>query len=557
MTGWLWRRLRSLRYLLGWPLILAYRRCARRSLRWRLTGSHLLTLLIGLATALSLVGLLSAFGALATDPAREEPANDARAAATILTGLNILPPNLAAPANEDISRVLDSMVARKVTFYRGPRQSQFAVQPAEHFHSVASISIIETSGAPWAHSTSAAPSSLPVDAGSVLARALAGSTNLATDSFIRPGRQSGGLGAYPLYAADGSQLGAVLVDKFDLASPSGRALFRAELRPVLQTVWVGSILVFLPGLLVALIFAVRSSRNVGGRVQQLSRAAEALAAGQLSQRVAVGGEDEVASLATSFNAMASQLEETMSRVETERARAVMALDANRQLVANVSHELRTPVALIRGQLEGSAEEAGDERIQMALRETDRLEHLIDDLFELARAEAAALKVEIADFDAGKLVHEAVSPLVEPARREASVSVFIEAPATGRFARGDRQRLVRVLQNVVRNAVRHTPEGGLILVRLTQDSDAVTISVSDTGEGIAAEDLPHIFDRFYRGDASRNRALGGAGLGLAIAREFVEAMGGTITADSCPTGTTISVSLAAASRGSSEPPGSLG
>jgi signal transduction histidine kinase len=115
----------------------------------------------------------------------------------------------------------------------------------------------------------------------------------------------------------------------------------------------------------------------------------------------------------------------------------------------------------------------------------------------------------------------------------------------------------VLQNAVRNAVRHTPEGGLIVVRVMQDPDAVTISVSDTGQGIAAEDLPRIFERFYRGDPSRNRALGGAGLGLSIAREFVEAMGGTIGADSSPNGTTISVSLAAASRGSSEPPGSLG
>lgn len=557
MTGWTLRRLRSLRYLLVWPAIAAYRRRARRSLRWRLTGSHLLTLLIGLATALTLVGLLSALGALVSDPARGEPADDARAAATILAGLDILPADLSAAPDDEISRVLDAMVERKVAFYRGPRQSQFAVQPAEHFHSVSSITIVDANGALWARSTSGASATLPPDAQSVLASALGGSSDLATNSLVRAGRKSGGVGAYPLYGTDGSLIGAVLVDKYDLASPSGGALFRAELRPVVQTVWVGSMLVFLPGFVVALLFAVRSSGNVSGRVQELSRTAESFAAGHLDERVAVSGEDEVASLAQSFNAMASQLEDTMSRVETERGRAVAALDANRQLVANVSHELRTPVALIRGQLEASAEARDDARIQIALRETDRLERLIDDLFELARAEAASLQVEIADFDAAALIEEAVAPLVEPARREASVSVSVDGPPDAVVARGDRSRLIRVLQNLVRNAVRYTPEGGLVQVRAAQSAGSVTISVSDTGEGIAAEDLPHVFERFYRGDASRNRALGGAGLGLAIAREFVEAMGGTIRADSGPQGTTVSVMLPAAGRGSAEPGGSLG
>jgi signal transduction histidine kinase len=279
------------------------------------------------------------------------------------------------------------------------------------------------------------------------------------------------------------------------------------------------------------LLAVAAARSVGGRIRDVSKAAESLAAGSLQSRVPVRGEDEVASLSRSFNLMAERLQQTMGSLEEERGRAVALLEANRQLVANVSHELRTPVSLIRGQVEALEEELpGNERALMALREVDRLERLVSDLFQLASAEAGALALEVATVDLAEVVRDAVEPLVEPARREAAVVVVLEAGSRVP-ARADTQRLAGVVQNLVRNAVRHTPEGGLVRVSVAGAADHAAISVADTGPGIGPEDLPHVFERFYRADAARSRDSGGAGLGLAIAREFVEAMGGTVSAES--------------------------
>jgi two-component system sensor histidine kinase BaeS len=360
---------------------------------------------------------------------------------------------------------------------------------------------------------------------------------------LREFQGSEGVGAFPLVDASGSQRGVVVVEKYDIQTPQGWAILRAQVRPVVATVWVGSVVAAIPGLAVAAILAVAAARSVGGRIRDVSKAAESLAAGSLESRAPVRGEDEVASLARSFNQMAERLQETMVSLEGERARAVGLLDANRQLVANVSHELRTPVALIRGQVEALDEDApGNPRIEMALRETGRLERLVSDLFQLASADAGALRLDVRAVDLASLVRESVEPLVEPARREASVAVAIEAPAAV-TAMADRERLARVIQNLVRNAVRHVPEGGMVRVAVAAKPSAAVVSVSDTGGGIPSEDLPHVFERFYRGESSRNRDSGGAGLGLAMAKEFVEAMGGAISVVSPPgEGATFTVSL---------------
>ena len=196
--------------------------------------------------------------------------------------------------------------------------------------------------------------------------------------------------------------------------------------------------------------------------------------------------------------------------------------------------IKTPVALIRGHLEAleADPESRNAYMRIALREADRLERLVDDLFQLTRLESHRLELDIAPFDAGFAVRSAVESLIEPARREAGLTVMANVAPGDLTCLGDRLRIEQVLLNLIRNAIHFTPEGGIILVTADRDlSGQVQITVRDTGVGIAQEHLAHVFDRFYRADESRTRSSGGAGLGLAIAKELVEAMGGTIAVES--------------------------
>ncbi|MCC6266948.1 MAG: HAMP domain-containing histidine kinase [Dehalococcoidia bacterium] len=539
MLGWIGRRLRSMRYLLVWPAVTAYRNRAGRSLRWRLAGYNLATLVAGLATALILVGALAAAGASARRYAEEEPADDARVVAAFLVSTGLINPG-DRTGTEDLGPVLAALASGQVPLYRGPDRDQFDVRPKQFLQGVSGIAIISPdSEVPEvvAGEFSGAPAALEA----VVAEAREGRTGLRGNSRLDGGS---GVGAYPVVDSDGTVRAVVIVEKSDIQAPQGaRAIVRAEVRPVVMSVWVGSIVAAIPGLALAGLLAVAAARSVGGRIRDVAAAAESLAGGSLASRVPVRGEDEVASLAGSFNLMAGRLQETMASVEAERARAVALLDANRQLVANVSHELRTPVALIRGQVEALEEDTpGNPRVEMALRETTRLESLVTDLFQLASAEAGALRFDIAPVDLAVVVRESIAPLVELARRDARVAVALEAPQAV-LALADSGRLARVIQNLVRNAIRHVPEGGMVRVVVGASGTMGTISVTDTGAGIALEDMPHVFERFYRGEASRNRDSGGAGLGLAMAKEFVEGMGGAIAVSSPPgEGATFIVSL---------------
>jgi signal transduction histidine kinase len=265
----------------------------------------------------------------------------------------------------------------------------------------------------------------------------------------------------------------------------------------------------------------------------LAHAAGEIAGGNLHARTTVEGDDELAMLSRAFNEMADKLEVSMEQEAALRARAETLLKSNRDLIANVSHELRTPVALVRGHLEalGSEPEHVDEYARIALRETDRLERLVDDLFQLTRVESEGVKLERVPFDAGSAAREAVESLAEPARRDAGIVMQAHVEEGDLRCVGDRARLVQVLQNLIRNAIRFTPEGGIILASVCNDGDDVEIVVRDTGIGIPPADVPHVFERFYRSEQSRNRSGGGAGLGLAIAKGLIEAMGGTIEVES--------------------------
>jgi two-component system phosphate regulon sensor histidine kinase PhoR len=167
-------------------------------------------------------------------------------------------------------------------------------------------------------------------------------------------------------------------------------------------------------------------------------------------------------------------------------------------------------------------------------EAERLGVLVDDLLALARADAHELRLEVRPVAVGEVVEEVYQTLEPLAHRERQVTLVRQAPAHLPPALADRDRLAQVLLNLVRNAITYTPEGGIVSIALEQpDPDHLALTVSDTGAGIAPEDLERVFERFYRTDVSRSRATGGSGLGLSIVRDLVEAMGGAVSATSTP------------------------
>jgi len=223
-----------------------------------------------------------------------------------------------------------------------------------------------------------------------------------------------------------------------------------------------------------------------------------------------------------------------------RRRAEQADLSRRELIMNVSHELRTPIATIQAHLDTlllpeadrpPAEEV-DRRLRITASETRRLSDLIEDLLMLARADSHELKVTARAVGLRPIVQQVVQSMAPLARQQRRVTLKgDEAPDTV-LAQADPDRLTQVLSNLVRNAINYTPEGGVVSIQVTSgDPDRVQIGVSDTGVGMAPADLEHVFERFYRADSSRARNTGGFGLGLSIARELVEAMGGTLTATS--------------------------
>jgi signal transduction histidine kinase len=308
----------------------------------------------------------------------------------------------------------------------------------------------------------------------------------------------------------------------------------------------------LPILALSFLFSYVLSRNLSRRLESVSRVTTAIAAGDLSQRAPVGTLNEVGQLARNVNRMADNLEETMDELHTARARAVDALRARRELVASISHELRTPLAIIRAHLEGltarhlhpvgiggGAGDAGSDphvpvsaaTLQALQSETERLSALVDDLFALSRAETGGLQVQCEPVDVAALVGEIAALMGPLVRQESRLTLSVDAETELPRALADADRLRQIIANLVRNAARHTPEGGIVALTVARGPAEVVVSVADTGEGIAPEHLPHVFDRFYRADEARSRDSGGAGLGLAIVREFVELMGGRVTVES--------------------------
>jgi len=270
---------------------------------------------------------------------------------------------------------------------------------------------------------------------------------------------------------------------------------------------------------IALILTFVLSRRITSPIGALAKAARRLGRGDLSQRVQLQSEGEVAALAQAFNSMAADLE------HAEQLR--------RNMVADVAHELRTPLSNIQGYLEAIRDRVikpDTATIRSLNEEAALLSRLVNELQELSLAEAGELKLVYQAEDITNLIKQAVTPW-QPKVTAKEISLSLDLPANLPLVNIDWQRVNQVLHNLLENAVAYTHKGGTINVAAITQSDWVEVSVSDTGEGIPAEDLPHIFERFYRVDKSRARATGGSGLGLTIAKRLVEAHGGTITVQS--------------------------
>jgi signal transduction histidine kinase len=266
-------------------------------------------------------------------------------------------------------------------------------------------------------------------------------------------------------------------------------------------------------------------------VVRLSRTAIAVADGDLEKRVPVkGGQDEIDRLAVTFNTM------------LERIQILIA--GMKETNDNIAHDLRSPVTRMRGNAEATLTiEASSEDARIlagdVVNECDRLLGMIDTMLDISEAEAGVLKPHVAEVDIMSVVQDAID-LFQPLAEDKYIDIKLHAPDSLMFY-SDLQKLQRILANLLDNAIKFTPQGGAINVSVDHDDEWVVVAVQDTGTGISEEDLPHIFDRFFRGETSRSEP--GSGLGLSLAKAFARALGGSLTVTSIPgKGTTFTVAL---------------
>ena len=288
---------------------------------------------------------------------------------------------------------------------------------------------------------------------------------------------------------------------------------------IVAWVLVGS---FGVSLIFALLLGGWAFRRVGRPTIDVLAAIDAVAAGDFSVRVREDIPGEFGRLARRFNFMVTELE----RAEQQR----------RNLTADVAHELRNPLHIIQGNLEGMLDgvyAVSPEQIEATLEETRLLARLVEDLQTLSLAEAGQLPLHLVVISAADIIAD-VGTSFAAAAEETGIELRIDIPDDRHDLElnADPDRLDQALSNLVSNALRYTPSGGSITLRAEAIRDGVRLSVQDTGAGIPAEDLPYVFDRFWRGDRARARqAGGGSGLGLAITRQLVQAHGGQISVES--------------------------
>jgi len=309
----------------------------------------------------------------------------------------------------------------------------------------------------------------------------------------------------------GSEAMAHLMMEHGETAEASYAMFDQSIRNVL---WVATVIAIIAGVALAIVL----SRMLARPLADIGAAARRVADGDLSIRVPRPAPDELASLADSFNQMAAELE------ESERQR--------RDIIANTAHELRTPLTNLEGYLEAIRDGVivpDQGTYESLLEETERLVRLARSLDDLALGDAANKTARPVEVDLASLLSAATEltrPTIEARRLTLERRWSEPLPA-----RADPDQFVQVLVNLLQNAARYAPEGGMVTLSAESRGDTVLVSLANSGEGIPAQDLPHVFERFYRVEKSRDRALGGAGIGLAIVKQLVEGWGGRVGAES--------------------------
>ncbi|MEJ2039137.1 MAG: HAMP domain-containing protein [Desulfosarcinaceae bacterium] len=301
-----------------------------------------------------------------------------------------------------------------------------------------------------------------------------------------------------------------LMEKYHISPRPAHAMFVSAVHRYLLWVFLAAL-----GMAAALSFLMM--RKVLRPLTRMTTITQDIAAGDFSVRVPPGGKDEVGRLAAAFNRMAESLE----KLESLR----------RDLMIDVAHELRTPLTNIRGYLEALDDKVvppSPQTFSLLMDETLRLAALVEDVLQLARADAARGRLQPEELDLKKAVNQSLAAL-ESEFKQKDITVRFQAPLDPLIIQADRSRLVRVLRNLADNAARYSPGGSEVILNLISAPDQVRLDYSNPAGELTTGDLPFLFERFYRGEKSRSRQHGGAGIGLAIVKELVEAHGGTVQA----------------------------
>ena len=339
--------------------------------------------------------------------------------------------------------------------------------------------------------------------------------------------------AYPIINNDNNVIGTFVVQGGAVSFTLGQT--RGEIFQQISVVFLQSLWIFaIPAVLVAIPFGMWRASTISSRLERLADVAERMERGELNTRLRVRKHDEIGRLAESFNTMAAQMD------ANDRAR--------KAFISNVSHELRTPVAIILGHAEQlkARPEARDEGISSALdaieMEGQMLVRLVDDLFTSAKLEENTLQLRPTTIELHTVVENVLATIRTSAWQDRKVSVESVVSPDLRPVKADEQRLQQIISNLVYNALRHTPAGGLVVVRAEQQGGFMHVSVIDTGMGMDQVTAERVFSRYYQSE--RNKRHGeGTGLGLSIVQQLVEAHGGTITVESVPgSGTTFTFTL---------------
>ncbi|MEG6521801.1 sensor histidine kinase [Desulfotomaculum sp. 1211_IL3151] len=295
------------------------------------------------------------------------------------------------------------------------------------------------------------------------------------------------------------------------------------------------------GILLAALLSLLFSRLLSKPLVKMNKAAMAMASGNYQQRIDIDTNDEIGLLANSLNTLASRLQEKISQLDQQE-------QIRQEFVTNVAHEIKTPLAVMQGftetMIDGLAktEQQREEYLHNILDEINRLKRLVNELLDLKRMEGGNFNFDQEPCDLGAIINGVQRKFSQIAIEK---GIYLEANIEKKlpFITCNRDRIERVLINLMANAIRHTPTGGKISLSATTKANQVYLRISDTGEGIAPEDLSMIWERFYKGDKSRTRTQGGTGLGLAIVKKIVEGHGGQINVESKrKAGTTFNIVL---------------